>query len=71
MYDIGKIQLAMLRKAWPKSMLAKRAGVSVATVQRAFEVGSAHPHTVQKMCRALKLNIKDLVLDPSEKRKAS
>lgn len=68
-YDVPKLQLALRRKFWTKAQLAKKAGVSVSTVQRTFETGSAHPRTIEKLAKALEVDPESLVVDPSPKRK--
>jgi lambda repressor-like predicted transcriptional regulator len=61
LYNVSKIEHEMRRSAWTMHEMARRAEVSVSTVKRTFEVGSAHPATIKRMAEAVGLTIDDVL----------
>ena len=60
--DTEQIELARARAGLAKAELACGAGVSVGTVTRACGDGKCTPETVRKVCLALKLRPKDVII---------
>jgi len=62
-YDVGEIQKAQLEQALTNSELAKRAAVTRRTVADVYQRGGGTPKTIEKLAKALGLEIKDLVVE--------
>lgn len=62
-YDIKKLKRARLVLGWDQTTVAYKAGVSVATVNRMERHRTYSPETIRKIAGALKVRMKDLVVD--------
>ena len=61
MYDTSILKYAQLKKGWTNLELAARAKIPESTVRGMFQRGSAHPRTIKKVARVLRVKIEDLI----------
>lgn len=70
MYDIQKLRQRQLELCFTNIELAKKAKMPESTLRSMYKKNSAHPHTIRAVARALKIEVKDIVLPNSKKRTA-